>query len=194
MSASRSYEVDSAGNPKADFSWVGPTVYCNYVPSAQTDLYHPHFGTCDTTNQSPLLSAANWQFKDITISKGLDAELDLTAQTSYAKNYTVNGHFGTFEAGFKISNAHKSSDSTENVYDSFGSTAPLMTQLLDTFNNTDYFNGTYFGGQYGQVSDFTSAENYTLANYPGRSRRATRPRPTPIRISSTPSSASPPAT
>jgi TonB-dependent receptor len=167
ISASRSYEVDSAGNPKADFSWVGPTMYCNYVPSAQTDLYHPHFGSCDTTNQSPLLSAANWQFKDITISKGLDAELDLAAQASYAKSYTAHGHFGTFEGGFKISNGHKSSDSTENVYDSFGSSAPYMTQLLSSFNNTDYFNGTYFGGQYGQVSDFTSAENYTTANYQG---------------------------
>jgi TonB-dependent receptor len=39
-----------------------------------------------------------------------------------------------------------------------------MTQLLDTFNNTDYFSGTYFGGQYGQVSNFTTAQNYTLAN------------------------------
>ncbi|MGA1983757.1 MAG: TonB-dependent receptor [Acidobacteriaceae bacterium] len=164
ISASRSYEVDSAGNPKADFSWVGPTEYCDYIPSAQTDLYHPHFGNCDTTNQSPLLNAANWQFKDITISKGLDAELDLTAQTSYAKNYTVNGHLGIFEGGFKISNGHKSSDSTENVYDSFGSTAPLMTQLLDNFNNTDYFDGTYFGGQYGQVSNFISAENSPVVN------------------------------
>ncbi len=167
LSASRSYEIDSAGNPKADFSWVGPTVYCNYVPSAQTDLYRPHFGACDTTNQSPLLSAANWQFKDITISHGLNAELDLTAQTSYAKSYNTQGHFGTFETGFKISNGHMSSDSTENVYDSFGSSAPLMTQLLDKFNNTDYYNGSYFGGQFGQVSDFTSAENYTLTNYTG---------------------------
>jgi TonB-dependent receptor len=167
ISASRSYEVDSAGNPKADFSWVGPTVYCNYVPSAQTDLYHPHFGSCDTTNQSPLLSAANWQFKDITISTGKNADLQLTAQTSYAKSYTLGGRFSTFEMGFKFSNAHQTQDSTEKVYDSFGSSAPLMTQLLDTFNNTDYFNGTYFGGQYGQVSNFTSAQNYTLANYQG---------------------------
>jgi TonB-dependent receptor len=167
ISASRSYEIDSAGNPKADFSWVGPTVYCNYVPSAQTDLYHPHFGNCDNTNQSPLLSAANWQFKDITISKGKNTDLALTAQTSYAKSYRPFGHSGTFEMGFKFSNAHQTQDSTESVYDSFGSSAPLMTSLLDTFNNTDYFNGTYFGGQYGQVSNFTTAENYTLANYQG---------------------------
>jgi TonB-dependent receptor len=167
VSASRAYEVDSAGNPKADFSWVGPTTYCDYIPSAQTDLYHPHFANCDNSNTSPLLSAANWQFKDITISKGLDAELDLAAQTSFAKNYSANGHFGVFETGFKISNGHKSSDSTENVYDTFGSSAPLMTQLLDTFNNTDYFGGNFFGGQFGQVSNFTSAANYTMANYQG---------------------------
>ena len=146
--------------------------YCNYIPSAQTDLYHPHFANCDNTNTSPLLSAANWQFKDITISKGLDAELDLAAQTSFAKNYSANGHFGVFETGFKISNGHKSSDSTENVYDTFGSSAPLMTQLLDTFNNTDYFGGNFFGGQFGQVSNFTSAANYTMANYQGQSRPA----------------------
>ena len=167
ISASRSYEIDSAGNPKADFSWVGATEYCNYIPSQQTDLYHPHFGNCDNTNQSPLLNAANWQFKDITISTGKNAQLNLAAQTSYAKSYNWWGHFGTFEAGFKFTNAHQSQDSTETVYDGFPSTAPLMTALLDGFNNTDYFNGTYFGGQYGKVSNFTTAQSYTLNNYGG---------------------------
>jgi TonB-dependent receptor len=167
ISASRAYEIDSAGNPKADFSWVGPTQYCNYVPSAQTDLYHPHFGSCDTTNQSALLSAANWQFKDITISTGKNTNLQLTARTSYSKSYNWAGHFGTYEAGFKFSNGHQTQDSTENVYDSFPSTAPLMTSLLSPFVNTDYFNGTYFGGHFGQVSDFTQAQSYTLANYGG---------------------------
>jgi TonB-dependent receptor len=167
ISAARSYEIDSAGNPKADFSWVGATEYCNYIPSAQTDLYHPHFANCDNTNQSPLLNPANWQFKDITISTGKNAQLNLTAETSYEKSYRPFGHAGTFEAGFKFTNAHQSQDSTEKVYDTFGTTAPLMTALLDGFNNTDYFNGTYFGGKYGPVSNFTSAENYTLANYQG---------------------------
>jgi TonB-dependent receptor len=167
ISASRSYEIDSAGNPKADFAWVGPTTYCNYQPSQQTDLYHPHFGTCDTTNTSPLLSATNWQFKDITTSTGKNTNLQLTAQTSYSKSYDWAGHFGTYEAGFKFSNGHQTQDATENVYDTFGSSAPLMTQLLSPFNNTDYFNGTYFGGQFGQVSDFNKALTYTLANYQG---------------------------
>jgi TonB-dependent receptor len=167
VSASRSYEIDSAGNPKADFSWVGATEYCDYIPAAQTDRYHPHFGNCDTTNQSPLLNAANWQFKDITTSTGKNAQLNLTAQASYAKNYGLGGHFGTFEMGFKFNNDHQSQDATENVYDSFGSSAPLMTQLLSPFNNTDYFSGQFFGGQFGQVSDFNKALAYTQANYQG---------------------------
>jgi TonB-dependent receptor len=167
VSASRGYEVDSAGNPKADFSWVGPTQYCNYVPSAQTDIYHPHFGNCDNNNSSALLNAANWQFKDITIPGGKNAQLNLTAQTSYAKSYSWYGHFGTFETGFKFSNDHQTQDSTERVFDSFPSSAPLMSALLGDFNNTDYFNGTYFGGHYGPVANMITAQTYTLANYQG---------------------------
>jgi TonB-dependent receptor len=171
VSASRSYEVDSAGNPKADFSWVGPAVFCNYAPSGNADLYHPHFGSCDTSNTSQLLNPNNFIFKDITISKGLSAQLNLTAQTSYAKNYNAHGHFGVFEMGFKFSNAHQTQDSTETVYDGWstkaGSTTPLISQLQSGFDNTDYFNGTYFGGKYGPVSDFNKVQAYTLANYSG---------------------------
>jgi TonB-dependent receptor len=165
VSASRSYEVDSAGNPKADFAWNTTKLDCNYNPAMQTNQYEPHFANCDGPN-SPLQNAANWSFKDITISKGLVAELDLTAQASYAHNYTVNGHFGTFEAGFKIGNAHKSQDSTETVYDGWSTSASspyTMATLESGFDNTDYFKGDYFGGKFGPVSDFNKVENITLS-------------------------------
>ncbi|WP_162539576.1 TonB-dependent receptor [Granulicella sp. WH15] len=171
ISASRSYEVDSAGNPKADFSWIGPSVNCNFSPSAQTDLYHPRFGNCDNSPTSPMLNPNNFIFKDITISKGNNTQLNLTAQTSYAKNYSTHGYFGTFEAGFKFSNAHQSQNSTETVYDGWstkaGSGTPTIAQLQSNFNNTDYFNGAYFGGHYGPVSDFNLVQDYTLANFSG---------------------------
>lgn len=167
LSASRSYEVDSAGNPKADFSWIGPAVYCNYNPASQFDIYRPTFNTCDQPG-SVLQTATDWAFKDITISKGLVAELDLTGAVSYARNYTASGHFGTFEAGFKFANNHKSQDSTENVYDGWSTKAAspqaTMAQLESGFQNNDYYNGTYFGGKFGPVSDFNKVETYTLAN------------------------------
>jgi TonB-dependent receptor len=169
VSAARSYEVDSAGNPKADFSWIGPTVYCNYNPAGQQNKYLPTFGNCDGAN-SPLQNATDWAFKDITISTGLSSQLDLTASTSYARNYTVGGHFGTLEAGFKISNAHKTQDSTETVYDGWAATAASnipMTALQSGFMNTNYFDGSYFGGQFGPVSDFNKVQAYTLSKLPG---------------------------
>jgi TonB-dependent receptor len=166
-SASRSYEVDSAGNPKADFAWVGPTLYCNYNPMAQQDWYRPRFGTCDGPN-SPLENATDWTFKDITISKGLVSNLDLTAATSYARNYQTHGHFGVFEAGFKFSNGHQTQDSTETVYDGWSTSASAgvpMTALQSGFENHDYYNGSFLGGHYGPVSNFNEVQNYTLANF-----------------------------
>jgi TonB-dependent receptor len=164
VSSSRAYEQDSAGNPKADFTWNAAKLACNYAPQGVTMT--PHFNQCDTGSNSPLFVPANWTFADITISKGLNAELDLTAQTSYSRNYNFHGHFGSWEAGFKFSNAHQSQDSTETVYDSF-TNAPTMANLLDSFQNDNYYHWSYFGGTYGPVSNFVQTQAYTLANFSG---------------------------
>ena len=177
VSASRSYEVDSAGNPKADFSWIGAKTYCNYDPTIQTDKYRPTFGaSCDGAN-SVLQNADDWAFKDITISTGINAQLNLTAQAAWAKNYTIHNHFGTFEAGFKFANSHISQDSTENVYDGwstkastdkYGNTFPLtMAQFQSGFQGVNFYDGTYYGGKFGPVSDFNKVQTYTLANLTG---------------------------
>jgi len=176
-SASYSYEVDSAGNPKADFSWIGPSLgtACDYSLTGSTDPYHPHFGNCDNTASSPLLTAANWAFADITTSTGKDSQLNLTAASSYARNYTAGGHFGTLEMGFKFTNGHKAQDATETVYDGWPTTAAAangsapytMAALQSGFHNTDYFGGNYFGGNFGPVSDFNKVVNYTMTNLSG---------------------------
>ncbi|RZU42368.1 TonB-dependent receptor [Edaphobacter modestus] len=170
ISAARSYEISSAGNPKADFSWIGPNVACNYDPSAQTNLNRPHFGVCDGPN-SPLLNSSNWIFKDITTSRGLTAQLNLTGAVSHARNYEVASHFGTFEAGFKLTNAHKNQNATETVYDGWstkaGSSTPTMAQLQSNFAGTNFYDNSYYGGKYGPVSDFNLVQDYTLKNFSG---------------------------
>ena len=173
-SASYSYEVDSAGNPKADFSWIGPSLKntCDYSLTGAADKYHPHFGNCDNSAASPLLVAANWAFADITTSTGKDSQLNLTAASSYARNYTNHGHFGTFETGFKFTNGHKAQDATETVYDGWatsgsGTAAYTMAALQSDFHNTDYFGGNYFGGNFGPVSDFNKVVDYTMTNFTG---------------------------
>ena len=170
VSAARSYMISSAGNPKADFSWIGPAVFCNYSPSSQTNLNRPTFGACDGPS-SPLQNSSNWIFKDITTSKGLTAQLNLTAATSFAHNYDVASHFGTFEMGFKFTNGHKYQNATETVYDGWstkaGSTTPTMAQLQSNFASTNFYDNSYFGGHYGPVSDFNLVQDYTLKNFYG---------------------------
>jgi TonB-dependent receptor len=167
ISASNSYELDSAGNPKADFSWIGSTLTCGYDPNAQTSPTVMHFGNnCDGPN-SPLQVAGNWGFKDITISSGRSAQLNLTASGSYATLYHIGSHYGAFEFGGKVRNGHKYQNSTEDVYDGWKAGSYPMTQFLSTFNSSNYQSGDYFGGHYGPVSDFNQLQTYTLANLSG---------------------------
>jgi len=97
-SSSYSYEVDSAGNPKADFAWNGASLgnSCDYSLTGAADPYHPHFGNCDNSATSPLLMASSWVFQDLTTSTGKDSQLNLSASSSYARNYNAGSHFGTF--------------------------------------------------------------------------------------------------
>jgi TonB-dependent receptor len=165
VAAARSYEVDSAGNPKATFKWVGSSVPdCNYVASGPTNT--PTFG-CDQAN-SPLQNANNWALNEVVTSKGLNSNLNLSAATSYAKTYYTGGHFGTFEAGFKIRNGHQTQDATETQYDGWSVKHPapalLMSAMESGFQNNNYFNGKYFGGKFGPVSDFNKASSYAVDN------------------------------
>ena len=176
-SASYSYEVDSAGNPKADFAWIGSSLgnTCDYSLTGAVDKYHPHFGNCDTSASSPLLVASNWAFQDLTTSTGKDSQLNLTAAAAYARNYSFGSHFGTVETGFKFTNGHKAQDATETVYDGWAVTSAAangakpytMAALQSGFHNTDYFGGNFFGGNFGPVSDFNKVVDYTMANFTG---------------------------
>jgi TonB-dependent receptor len=168
---SRSFEQDSAGNPKADFAWIGPSLQCNYGPQGAT--FFPQFGACSGAT-SPLENANDFVFKDITYPdpKGLSTQLNLTGEISDSQNYTFHGHFGIIEAGFKISNAHKLQDATETVYDGWGTKASTpgvaaysMAALQGYFNNTDYFKGEFMGGKFGPVSDFNRTTNFVLTNF-----------------------------
>lgn len=164
VSFARSYELDSAGNPKADFSWIAPKLVCGYTPATQTNPLVPHFNNgCDAAN-SPLLVASNWGFKDITTSTGQSSQLNLTASGAYSYNYRLGSHFGILQIGGKIRNGHKFQNATETVYDGWTPANYPMTNFLDSFTSTNYMDGSYFGGHYGQVSSFNKIASYTLSN------------------------------
>jgi TonB-dependent receptor len=164
LAAARSFQTASAGNPKADFSWIGPKLTCGYDPAAQTNPSTPTFGSnCEGPN-SPLQTASNWGFLDITTSSGISAQVNLSASASYTKEYAIGGHHATFEAGGKVRNGHKFSEGTETVYDGWNASSYPLTQFQSTFTSTNYYQNAYFGGHYGPVSDFNLLKAFTLSS------------------------------
>ena len=97
---------------------------------------------------------------------GLSAQLNLTASASYAKNYHAGTHFGTFEFGGKIRNAHKFDDSYQESADlSAYSNSQLMVSnnagWASNFTDPNYYNKTY---HLGPVTDYSAVRSWVLAN------------------------------
>jgi len=83
----------------------------------------------------------------------------LQAGFSLARNYNWAGHFGTFEFGGKIRNAHKFEDARDPVYDSVD--MPVMTGFLGTFTNPDYYDKHY---TLGPTVDYSKVTAYFRAH------------------------------
>jgi len=165
VSAARSYELDSAGNPKATFKWIGSSLSCGFLPaSVQATPNFPQFGNgCDALG-SPLQVASNYGLNEVVTSTGLSADVNLSAAASYLVNYHLGSHYAILEFGGKIRNDHKFQDATETQYDGWKAKNYPMTMFLSGFSSNNYMNNHYFGGHYGQVSNFETISTFTLAN------------------------------
>jgi hypothetical protein len=67
-------------------------------------------------------------------------ERDLTGSISLTRQYAVGSHFGAWEMGFKVRNAHKTSNFREPIFDTnprFTSLAPLTSFVGGTTNPKD---------------------------------------------------------
>src|SRR5262249_18103868 len=141
-----------------------PKLTCGYDPSAQNDQYTPTFGNgCDGPN-SPLQVASNWGYKDITTSTGSASQWNVSGSASYGLNYKAGTHNSVVEFGAKLRNGTKSQNATEIVYDGWNASLYPMTQFLDPFASTNYYNDAYSAGHYGPVSDFNQLVAFTQSN------------------------------
>ena len=96
----------------------------------------------------------------IEISKNYSPQLNLQGAFSAARNYGVKGHFGTFEFGAKVRNAHKFEDANDRLWNANDSTA-LMSNFLGSFTNSDYYDKAY---SFGPTVDFGKVRNFFNSN------------------------------
>ncbi len=92
-------------------------------------------------------------------------ERDLTGSISVTRQYTLGSHFGAWEMGFKVRNAHKTSNFREPIFDTnprFTSLAPLTSVVGSTTNpNSGYYFGNY---RLLPLSNFDKILSYFNAN------------------------------
>jgi TonB-dependent receptor len=161
LSVSRSRQLGGSGG--ADYNWSGGAVNCTDDPAATTDVYLPQFSaSCFTPGTSNVLDRANYTLADFSLpTSGHTAQLNLQASASYARNYHVSGHFGSFEFGGKIRNAHKFDDTYNQTWTVKDGVTIPADQFASDFTDPTYYNSSY---KFGNTVDYTKVQSYVSAN------------------------------
>jgi len=179
LAAGRSRMLNPIGGGESHtlFAYTGTTSNCQYDAAGTKNPYLPQFSpACFTEAYNP----ANFQLQQIQDSAhGKAAQLNLEGTISAAKNYYIASHASTFEAGFYLRNAHKFDDSYEIDYcPTNAAAAPLMSQFLDGFTNSNYYGGHYKYGpgvSWGKVNSFFAANRSLFDTVSGPCASQTAP-------------------
>ena len=165
-SAARSRTLSSGGNGGADFSWNGPDVSASCVddPANTPDKFRPIFSAgCFTPGAADTTDIRNYKLKTFDLpSTGLSAQLNLQASASYAQQYHLGSHYGIFEFGGKIRNAHKFDDSRQLEADFSKLTVNVpAAQFMGTFTDPNYYDKTY---HFTNTPDYNLVKTFALAS------------------------------
>jgi TonB-dependent receptor len=161
VSAGRSRSLSGSGSIK--YSWTGdPNINCTNVLGVSVN--RPGwsagcFGTGADNSEDP----NNYKLKSFAPpTYGQSAQVNLQASGSYARLYHFGSHFGTFELGAKIRNAHKFDDTYDETFKPNGTTAVSAHPEWDSdFTDPNYYDKTY---HVGPVTDYNKVESYVYKN------------------------------
>jgi len=163
LSVGRSRSLSGSGSAK--FKWAGDdlTSACLNDQSLAVSVYRPAWSaSCFGTGTADPENRDNYNLtKFAPPTFGQSVQLNLQAAGSYARLYHLGTHFGTFELGAKIRNAHKFDDTYDESYS--GKVAvSAHPEFYSDFADPDYYDKTY---HIGPVTDYPKIEAYALANF-----------------------------
>jgi len=173
-SVARSRSLGGSGG--ANYQWMGdPNAVCTNDEGLAPSKYRPGWTGCigpNTPAADNAFDKNNYGFVEFDYpTSGLSAQLNLEASGSYARLYHFGLHYGTFEFGAKIRNAHKF-DNTFNTWytvpnDADGNPLPIPDSAHpewdSTFHDPVYYDGSY-GGAYPAVTDWGKLRGWVEAN------------------------------
>jgi len=141
VSASRSSSEDH-GYSTANFAPVDPNSPLNNVQFG-VNVSNPLVPKFVVQNGVNIYDTTGYFLQSFDVSRSYSPQVNLQGAASFNKQYTVGGHYGTFEIGGKLRNAHKFEETKDPNYTTIDSSQyPLSAFPLSLMNN-NYYNGNY---------------------------------------------------
>ena len=161
-SAARSRSLGGSGGAK--FAWAGdPNIGTNCHNIAGTSIYRPGWSAgCFGAGADNAVDSTNYNLTGSSVPTfGQSVQLNLQASGSYARMYHYGSHYGTFEFGAKIRNAHKFDDTYSVSWAKGKVPVSAHPELMSTFADPDYYDKTY---HIGPVTDYSKVQAFVNAN------------------------------
>lgn len=161
VSAGRSRSLGGSGSVK--YSWAGdPNINCTNIPGVSVNRPGWSAG-CFGSGADDSENPNNYKMKSFAPpTVGKSAQVNLQASGSYSRIYHFGYHFGAFEFGAKIRNAHKFDDTYDETLKPNGKLLVSAHPEWDsTFTDPNYYDKTY---HVGPVTDYNKVESYVNSN------------------------------
>jgi TonB-dependent receptor len=173
---SRSRELNSGGNPEADFSPTSQALgqntpatpdlmpVCSYIGTPKNQ-YLPQWSQNCMTAASPVYDLNNYGMSQFITTTGQAVELNLQEWGGIGLNYHLGSHSATLEFGGEFRNSHAFQHAYTPTYDTpmdANGNPTILASLFQTgFQDSDYYSGNYHDGPF---TDYYRMVKYAGAN------------------------------
>jgi TonB-dependent receptor len=113
-----------------------------------TNGYEPKF---PVLNGVDIYDPTQYSLNYYIVPNYQSTQLNFQGATSYQRRYSAKEHYGTFEMGLKIRNAHKTQFENDYIFDNSTANVTLNDVLNTGFSNPTYYDKAY---KVGPLSDF----------------------------------------
>ncbi|WP_229741395.1 TonB-dependent receptor [Silvibacterium dinghuense] len=179
---SRSRELNSGGNPEADFAPTSNALNninfpaggdgnvtgqasCTFDPNAQADIHRPRWSENCMVGSSPMYNLNNYGMTQFITTTGQAVELNLQEQAGMGINYHLGSLSSTFEFGGEFRNSHAFQYAWTPTYDTptdaNGNPTVLASLFQTGFTDPNYYDGSYHNGPF---TDYYRMQAYVAQN------------------------------
>jgi TonB-dependent receptor len=159
FSSSRSSSEDH-GYASFSFAPVDPNSPLNNVQFG-VNVANPYRPMFTVQNGVNIYDTTGYFLQNGDIGKSYSPQVNIQGSVTFAKQYTVSGHYGTFEIGGKLRNAHKFQEFKDPVYTATNPSMLPLSGFPVSLQNHNYYGGSYIAPP---LMNFNSILSAVLGN------------------------------